>query len=183
MQKDTQELEHFLAGVERRALQMTRIATSSNEEALDIVQEAMMTLVRRYAQRDGREWPPLFHRILQNRIRDWYRRQAVQRKLFGWFPLAGNDDGEAQAEMDAVAAVSTCEPSHQLSNQRMTDELEKALQALPLRQQQTFLLRVWEGLNVAETAKAMGISSGSVKTHFSRAVHSLRESLGDYRYE
>lgn len=183
MQKNTQELEHFLAGVERRALQMTRIATSSNEEALDIVQEAMMTLVKRYAQRDGREWPPLFHRILQNRIRDWYRRQAVQRKLFGWFPLVGNDDGEAQEGMESVAAASTCEPAHQFSNQRMTDELEKALQALPLRQQQTFLLRVWEGLNVAETAKAMGISSGSVKTHFSRAVHSLRESLGDYRYE
>ncbi|MEE9141261.1 MAG: sigma factor-like helix-turn-helix DNA-binding protein, partial [Gammaproteobacteria bacterium] len=56
--------------------------------------------------------------------------------------------------------------------------LDEAIRALPERQRETFLLRTLEGLNVAETARVMGVTDGSVKTHYSRAVHSLREQLG-----
>ena len=52
---------------------MAQIATGNKEEALDIVQDAMFKLVEKYASRDGEEWAPLFHRILQSRIHDWYR--------------------------------------------------------------------------------------------------------------
>ncbi len=169
-------LDRFLAGVEKRAYRMTHIATSNSDDALDIIQDAMLTLVRRYANKPEREWGPLFHRILQNQIRDWYRRQKVRNRLIAWF----SSDNEKDDFIHTLPAAENSGPLAQVNNAAMTEKLEQALQNLPLRQQQTFLLRVWEGLNVNETARAMGISSGSVKTHYSRAVHSLREKLGDY---
>ena len=158
---------------------MAFFATGHQEEALDIVQEAMLTLVKRYAQRDPEEWGPLFTRILQNRIRDWYRREKVRNKWRVWF---GKEDDDKQ-DIENLPDGGTNDPLRQIANAGMTEALELGLRGLPLRQQQVFLLRVWDGLDVAETAKALGISTGSVKTHYSRAVHRLREVLGDYHHE
>ncbi len=169
-------LDRFLASVEKRAYRMTHIATSNPDDALDIIQDAMLTLVRRYAHKPEREWGPLFHRILQNQICDWYRRQKVRNRLIAWF----SGDNEKNDFIQTLPAAENCSPPAQVNNAAMAEKLEQALQNLPLRQQQTFLLRVWEGLDVNETARAMGISGGSVKTHYSRAVHTLREKLGDY---
>lgn len=158
---------------------MAFFATGHQEEALDIVQDAMLTLVKRYAQRDPEEWGPLFTRILQNRIRDWYRREKVRNKWRVWF---GKEDDDKQ-DIENLPDGGTNDPLRQIANAGMTEALELGLRGLPLRQQQVFLLRVWDGLDVAETAKALGISTGSVKTHYSRAVHRLREVLGDYHHE
>ena len=158
---------------------MAFFATGHQEEALDIVQDAMLTLVKRYAQRDPEEWGPLFTRILQNRIRDWYRREKVRNKWRVWF---GKEDDDKQ-DIENLPDGGTNDPLRQIANAGMTEALEHGLRGLPLRQQQVFLLRVWDGLDVAETAKALGISAGSVKTHYSRAVHRLREVLGDYHHE
>ena len=111
-----------------------------------------MTLAKRYAKRDASEWPPLFHRILQNRIRDWYRRQKVKNKIFFWFQ--GHNDEDDKAE-DNTVNTQTIEPERALQNESLGAAIEAALEKLPLRQQQTFLLRAWEGLNVNETAEAM----------------------------
>ena len=46
--------------------------------ALDIVQDAMLKLADKYADKPAEELPMLFHRILQNTIRDHYRRQKVR---------------------------------------------------------------------------------------------------------
>jgi len=170
-------LDRFLAGVERRALRMAEIATGSRDEALDIVQDAMLLLARRYARRGEHEWGPLFHRILQNRIRDWYRRGKVRRHWLDW--LNANDEDEDDA-LAGIADPGSRRPEDELGNTRAGHALEAALHALPRRQQQAFLLRVWEGLDVAATAAAMDCSEGSVKTHFSRAVHALREQLEDH---
>jgi RNA polymerase sigma-70 factor (ECF subfamily) len=170
-----QALNAFLAGSEKRAFRIAFIATQSNEDALDLVQDAMLILAKRYVKRDASEWPPLFHRILQNKIRDWYRRQSVKHKLFSWFQ---GDDGEKIE--DNVANTQILEPEREWQNENLAQALEQAIGKLPLRQQQTFLLRSWEGLNVNETATAMGISGGSVKTHYARAVAALKESLGAF---
>jgi RNA polymerase sigma-70 factor (ECF subfamily) len=175
---DQARLNQFLASVEKRAFQIAKFAVRDPEDALDIVQDAMMQLARRYAAQPTEQWKPLFYRILQNRIRDCQRRRMVRNKLFGWLPGVRHDDGEAGDPYEA-----TPDESQGPADQAMTGEamqtLERALQALPARQLQAFLLRNMEGMDVAATAQAMGCTEGSVKTHYSRAVHTLRARLGD----
>lgn len=169
-------LDRFLAGVEARAFRIAEIATGSRDEALDLVQDAMLRLATRYADRGEAEWAPLFHTILQSRIRDWYRRTRVRSRLRAWFrrDAAGEEIDPIEAVPDPAAG-----PAERVALGRAGERLDAALRALPLRQQQAFLLRAWEGLDVAETARAMGCSEGSVKTHYSRAVHRLRAQLED----
>ena len=170
-------LERFLAGIERRAFRMAQFATGNRDEALDIVQDAMLALARLYSKRQPDEWGPLFHRILQSRIHDWYRRRRTQHRWLAWL---GKDDDNDEDPLAALPDPDARRPEEQLGNTRAGVALETALGALPLRQQQAFLLRTWEGLDVAATAAAMGCSEGSVKTHYSRAVHTLRELLEDH---
>jgi RNA polymerase sigma-70 factor, ECF subfamily len=171
-------LNSFLAGVEQRAFRMTRYAVSDVDEAMDIVQDAMMTLARKYAAKPEAEWPPLFFRILRNRITDFHRRRAVQNGIFGLFTSRRDADDESNP-LDQVSDGRNAEPEFRTQLNVATQRLEVAVAALPTRQREAFLLRAWEGLDVAATARAMRCSEGSVKTHYSRAVHTLRERLED----
>ncbi|MBI5611536.1 MAG: RNA polymerase sigma factor [Gammaproteobacteria bacterium] len=175
----SQSIEQFLAGIERRALRMAQFATGNSDEALDLVQEAMIGLVRGYRGRPPDEWAPLFHRILQSRIRDWQRRSRVRNRWRAWLHSSDPDDDSRDPWQD-IADPGAKTPGEQLALTDGARALETALRALPARQREAFLLRVWEGLDVAQTAYAMGCSEGSVKTHYSRAVHSLRDSLEDH---
>ena len=168
-------LDEFLAGVERRAVVIAEMATRNREDALDLVQDAMLSFVHGYAAHDPAEWAPLFHRVLQNRIRDWHRRQQVRNRGRVGFSIIEDEDEPDPIQTAGDPAGRTPEESVALA--AATDAMLEAVAALPRRQQQAFLLRTWEGLDVAETAKAMGCSEGSVKTHLSRALHSLRAKL------
>jgi RNA polymerase sigma-70 factor (ECF subfamily) len=178
----THALDRFLAGVERRALRIAEFATGDREDALDLVQDAMMKLVSRYRGRSEQEWAPLFYRILQSRINDWHRRSRVRNRFRVWLGGARAADEDEGAADPIQAAVDAGQPDC-ITRLQHTDAmavLQDALRSLPLRQQQAFLLRSWEGLDVAGTALAMGCSEGSVKTHYSRAVHTLRDRLGEH---
>lgn len=170
-------LDRFLASVERRAFVMARLATGNADDAHDIVQDAMLTLVRSYASRGEQEWGPLFHTILQSRIADWHRRSKVRNRLRVWFGKRDEDDDDP---LQNIADGRSADPPTQLKDKQAMAALESAIGKLPLRQQQAFMLRVWEGLDVAQTACAMSCSEGSVKTHYSRAVHTLRERLKEH---
>ena len=172
-----QTLDTFLAEVEKRAFRMARIATGNTEEALDIVQDAMLKLAQNYAKRPAKEWGPLFHRILQSRITDWYRRQKVRKTVFSLWHSENDEDNDPAANCMALSSPAA-ESVHQQHD--ATAVLEQAIRALPLRQQQAFLLRAWQGLDTRETAAVMACSEGSVKTHYSRAVKQLQKQLGDY---
>lgn len=171
-----QTLERFLAGVERRAYRMARIATGNSDEALDIVQDAMLKLVEKYGDRSEAELGPLFHCILQSRIRDWYRRSSVRNRFRSWL---GSDDDDEDA-LQLVADPAGRSPDEILEARGGIEALDAALATLPLRQQQVFLLRAWEGLDVKDTARAMNCAEGSVKTHYSRALAALRAKLGEH---
>ena len=172
------KLNRFFAEVEKRALRIAEISIRDRDEALDLVQDAMIKLARNYAGKPSDEWTPLFYRILQNRIRDWQRRQAVRNRVMVWFGR-GNEDND----YDPVAAApdpAGRTPDEELETDEAMASLELAIAELPARQREAFMLRTFEGLDVAGTAAAMGCSEGSVKTHYSRAVHSLRETLGEH---
>jgi RNA polymerase sigma-70 factor (ECF subfamily) len=157
----TKELEKFLAEIERRAFRMAQVALRDADDALDVVQDAMLKLTRSYASRPSTEWRPLFYRILENGIRDLQRRRTVR-----------------QDPLDNVADAGPAIPERLMQAQAM-EKLEQSLRALPARQREAFMLRNFEGMDVAETASAMACSEGSVKTHYSRAVHALRGQLGE----
>lgn len=171
-------MDSFLAGIERRAFRMAQIATGNAEDALDIVQDAMFKLVEKYGDRKEEEWGPLFHRILQSRINDNYRRNSVRNRFRSWLKF---DDAEDDRDpLENIGDESARCPEQMLQNDQSIDKLEAVLSTLSLRQKQAFLLRMWEGLDVKQTAQAMACSEGSVKTHYSRAIHALREQLGEH---
>ena len=141
----------------------------------------MVKLVQKYADRQESEWGPLFHTILQSRIKDWYRRNWVRTRWRVWFASSTQgEESEGEDPIQQLPDTLTADPSEQTERTQAMAVLEQSLRTLPLRQQQAFLLRAWEGFDVAETAQAMGCSEGSVKTHYSRAVHSLRKHLEEF---
>jgi RNA polymerase sigma-70 factor, ECF subfamily len=178
-----QEISAFLAGVERRAFKQAIFATRDDDAALDIVQDAMLKLTEKYADKPAGELPMLFQRILQNTIHDHFRRLKVRST---WMTVLsalgkGDDKDEDFDPLETLPARSdsnaTVDPAVQFNQAQIVAAVEQALARLPARQREAFLLRYWEELDVAETAAAMGCSEGSVKTHCSRAVHALAEML------
>ncbi len=176
---ETRAMDRFLAEVERRAFRIALVSVRDRDEALDVVQDAMIRLVRTYGSRPSEEWRPLFFRILTNRITDHQRRQAVRRRVLAWFEPAadGEEDQDPVANLPDTRGLT---PDTELARRAAMLALEAALRGLPARQREAFLLRSVEGLDVADTASAMGCTAGSVKTHYSRAVHTLRNLLGDH---
>ena len=177
------QLSSFLAGIERRAFKQAMYAVRNEDAALDIVQDAMLKLTEKYADRPAEELPLVFQRILQNTIHDHFRRAKVRST---WTVLlsalgAKEDKDDDYDALETIAAKSdssqTANPAEQLEQRQIIALIEAALAALPARQREAFLLRYWEEFDVAETAEAMGCSEGSVKTHCSRAVHALARAL------
>jgi len=172
-----QQLDQFLAGIQGRAFRMARIATGNSDDALDLVQDAMFKLVEKYNNKPEGEWSPLFYRILQSRINDYYRRNQVRNRHRTYLTSI---DENGEDPIQTAKDESSHTPEAEFQAESGVQKLQELLENLPLRQQQAFLLRAWEGLNVKETAKAMSCAEGSVKTHYSRAIHTLREKLGDH---
>lgn len=174
------ELSDFLASVERRAFKQTAYAVRDDHAALDIVQDSMMKLAEKYGDHAVTEFPMLFQRILQNTMRDYWRKQKVRNLWTTLLSSFGSNDADSE-ERDPLETIDveddSDEPSASLARSQTIALIENALQKLPARQREAFVLRYWEEMDVAETAAIMGCSDGSVKTHCSRAVHALAREL------
>lgn len=176
------ELSQFLSSVERRAFKHAAFAVHDDHAALDIVQDAMLKLADKYGDKPADELPMLFQRILQNTIRDYYRRQKVKN---AWSILfSGMQTKQEDEEFDPLDVLEDKEnqsipapPEAAIQQKQLIAVIEQELSNLPARQREAFLLRYWEGLDTNEAAAAMGCTEGSVKTHCSRATHALAVAL------
>lgn len=182
------ELADFLKSIEKRAFKRALYTVRSDDAALDIVQDAMMRLAERYADRPPAELPLLFQRILGNAMMDWFRREKVRGAVMQ--NLSDFDTGDEGGDFDLLESLHVLEDT--LGTESAADAVSRAqilqiidteVEALPLRQREAFLLRYWEEFDVAETAQAMGCSEGSVKTHCSRAVRALARALKDKKIQ
>lgn len=176
------ELADFLKSVEKRAWKRAVYAVRDEDAALDIVQDAMIRLSEKYIDRPAAELPLLFQRIVSNATMDWFRRQKVRNQVvrnFSDFEAPGNDgDFDILETLEALGSSLESESAaDSVSRAQILQLIDDEVAQLPARQREAFLLRYWEELDVAETAASMGCSEGSVKTHCSRAVHSLAKAL------
>lgn len=172
-------LDAFLAQVERRAFRMAELQLRHREDAMDAVQDAMLRLVRHYRDKPAAEWAPLFWGILRRRVVDLQRRRKVRSIVVGWLGGGRDDDGDELPAWEPADPGQ--DPLGRLHDVQSYADMAAAVRQLPQRQREAFMLRMLEGLDVAETARAMGCSEGSVKTHLSRAMHHLRDQLEDWR--
>lgn len=176
------ELSDFLKSVEKRAFKRTAYAVRNDDAALDIVQDAMIKLAERYADRPAAELPLLFQRILSNATMDWFRREKVRGAVMQ--NLSEFEGPDEEGEFDLLETLHTLEDTlgtegadDAVSRAQILRAIEQEVAELPARQREAFLLRYLEEFDVAETASLMGCSEGSVKTHCSRAVHALANAL------
>ncbi|MHC1479971.1 RNA polymerase sigma factor [Frateuria aurantia] len=168
-------LDGFLRDVQRRAFRLAEIQLGHSEDAVDAVQDAMLRLVSHYRDKPSTEWAPLFWGILRRRIVDLQRRRKVRSIVVGW--LGGGKDQDGDELPGWEPADLNPGPAKRLEDAQSYADMTAAVQELPRRQREAFLLRVLEGMDVADTALAMGCSQGSVKTHLSRALSNLRLRL------
>ncbi len=171
-------MDGFLASVEKRAYLIALTACKDEQVALDIVQDTMFSMVKSYSGKSAEHWPPLFFKILNNKITDRHRKRGFGR-LTQWFGEKHNDEPAGEA-VDQLASADFC-PETLANSEDLQVAVKSALEQLTFKQQQALILRLWEGLSVKETATAMGVSEGSVKTHLSRAVQEMRTHLQEHR--
>jgi len=169
-------LKNFMQDVTGRALVMMESATQGQHGiAMDLVQEAFIALHKSYAEKSTEEWYPLFYTILNNKLQDWRRKEARRNQPFSFFKKVSLDDDEV--EFDNLVDESTPSPLEFLDQAVTAEEIQEAIAKLPVRQQQAFMLRAWEGFDTQTTAQIMNCTEGSVKTHYHRAIQGLRASL------
>ncbi|WP_278362602.1 RNA polymerase sigma factor [Acinetobacter schindleri] len=169
-------LKNFMQDVTGRALVMMESATQSQHGiAMDLVQEAFISLHKSYADRSTEEWYPLFYTILNNKLQDWRRKEMRRNQPFSFFKKVQLDDDDS--ELNDVVDEVTPSPLEFLDQAVTAEEIQQAIAQLPVRQQQAFMLRAWEGFDTHTTAQIMNCSEGSVKTHYHRAIQGLRASL------
>lgn len=173
------DINAFLMEIEKKAYRMVLLSVGQHADAIDILQDSMIKLVQKYADKPSSQWKPLFYRIVSNKITDWHRHQKLKNMLFFW---KSDSSGESLDNDLVDENKPLLLPEDELVKEQQQASMLRELEALSDKQRQCFLLRSWEGLSVAETAEVMECSQGSVKTHYFRAVNKLRAVIGDVHH-
>jgi len=173
-------INQWVKEIGRRALVMTELATNFHHHSQDIVQDSLLSFISHYSDKPSEQWTPLFYGILRNQITDWKRKQARRSKWLTWFSSNQLDDEDELNPFEQIANSYEDNPALLLANANDIKLVQQVLSTLPERQQQAFLLRAWEGLDIQTTAQIMGCGESSVKTHYSRAITVLRAALNQH---
>lgn len=169
-------IDQWVKEIGRRGLMMANLALQYHDVSQDIVQDSLLAFISRYADKPPEQWTPLFYTILRSQIMDYKRKQARRGKWLTWFNRY-DEDGEEEDPINQIATQTDENPETLLANANDIAIVQQVLSQLPDRQQQVFLLRVWEGLDIKTTATIIGCSESSVKTHYTRALQALRDGL------
>jgi RNA polymerase sigma-70 factor (ECF subfamily) len=170
------QLNQFIISHEKKAYSIAFMSLRHQEDALDVIQDVMIKFVVKYKNKNKDLWAPLFYRMLHNRITDIHRANTKKKKYFIFFDKSEDDIFENITDTSELAILD------QIDNAMKIENLQEVLNSLPVRQLQAFVCRIWEGLSVAQTAKSMKCSQGSVKTHLFRALKHIRKEI-KYNHE
>ena len=109
-------------------------AVRNEETALDIVQDAMMKLAEKYGDRPAEEFPMLFQRIIQNTIRDYYRRSKVRSLWTTLLSAFSSDDDDAHDPLETIEVESESytpnTPEGELAQSQVLEILEEEIKSL-----------------------------------------------------
>ncbi|VAW42075.1 RNA polymerase sigma-70 factor [hydrothermal vent metagenome] len=167
----TEQLNQFFIEHEKKAYTIAFMALKNQDDALDVVQDVMIKFVEKYKHKNIAHWGPLFYRMVQNRITDFHRASTRRKKYFSFF----NNDDDDENIIEQVADDKYVSALEQIDNDMQIAHLQLSIKELSARQLQAFICRIWEGLSVAQTAKSMKCSQGSVKTHLFRALKYIKQ--------
>ena len=174
-------MEIFLIKIRVKALAFAVFRVKNEDIALDIVQDTMIGFVKSAKKYDDSAWKNLFYKILTRRVTDWQRKTIWRNKLRHFLSVSQlNDEEQEQYAQTAELSLDDNSVESHASSEELYKKFELALQGLPARQQEAYLLRQWQGNSTEQTAQIMQCSQGSVKTHFSRAMQQLRKQLGEW---
>lgn len=162
-------MKTFFKDNERSAFLYCHYRGIEQSVCLDLVQESMLQLLTKYQHLPSNEWRPIFYRILDNKIKDEYRRRAFKKVVFFW-ELPGE---EAQYDMQIFDQTSN------ESATKLQQRLHDAITQLSEQQRQAFVLRQISGLSEKQTAEVMRTKVGTVKSHYHRAIKQLQGLLGE----
>ncbi len=150
---------------------------NDDDLAEGVVQEVFLRLIERLDRFEGRArlgtW---LYRAAYNASIDRLRRRRPQQ------PLADDLDAaeEGEAIMPAILVDWSTAPEELLTSEEARQQINAAIQALPVTLRSVFILREVDGLSTAEAAEALGISEGALKVRLHRARLLLREALSGY---
>jgi RNA polymerase sigma-70 factor (ECF subfamily) len=163
-------VQRYMEKAFRIALDFTR----DQEEARDLSQEAFLRAFARIKQFDGRSsFYTWFYRLVVNLCLDHTRRKG---KIV-WERLEREpDDGLERKEL----TDNTSGPDQQAIAGETKRRVDETLQAMPKKQRTAFILRNHEGLPIADIAKVMRTTEGTVRVYLHRAVAALRQCLVEF---
>jgi RNA polymerase sigma-70 factor (sigma-E family) len=157
-------LELLFRTEQRNLLRLATLLLDDRSAAEEVVQDAFVKLQLGWRRlRDPDHAAAWLRSAVLNGARSQLRRRSVRRR---------RDEVDVRTAASAeTAALHGDEQARMLA----------ALRQLPTRQREALVLRYYADLSETEIATAMGVSSGSVKTHAHRGLAALATILGEDR--